>query len=159
MDIKNFAAMLLKDIEKSKLPVAEIERIQSDKGLFAVETSDNSQFLIKIAERDAKRKTFFLEMDKTERRIHEIYEKYVGSWEYNEILLNNDFNIDWLEDILDIKDYRKLEDIILRYSAKNDELLFTLGFKYERSLFMECASGNNDTKSERLKFSTNSIKQ
>lgn len=96
MDMKNFAAMLLKDIEKSGLPIAEIKRIQSDKGLFAIETSDNSEFLIKIANRDAKRETFFLEIDETERRIHEIYEKYVKSWEYNEILMNNDFDIDWL---------------------------------------------------------------
>ncbi|GFI30945.1 hypothetical protein IMSAGC013_02338 [Lachnospiraceae bacterium] len=59
MKMKNFAAMLLKDIEKSGLPIAEIKRIQSDKGLFAIETSDNSEFLIKIAKRDAKRETFF----------------------------------------------------------------------------------------------------
>ena len=49
MDMKNFVAMLLKDIEKSGLLIAEIKRIQSDKGLFAIETSDNSEFLIKIA--------------------------------------------------------------------------------------------------------------
>lgn len=59
MKMKNFVAMLLKDIEKSGLPIAEIKRIQSDKGLFAIETSDNSEFLIKIAKRDAKRETFF----------------------------------------------------------------------------------------------------
>lgn len=40
MDMKNFAAMLLKDIEKSGLPIAEIKRIQSNKGLFAIETSE-----------------------------------------------------------------------------------------------------------------------
>ena len=139
MDMKNFAAMLLKDIEKSGLPIAEIKRIQSDKGLFAIETSDNSEFLIKIANRNAKRETFFLEIDETERRIHEIYEKYVNSWEYDEIHMNNDFDIDWLEDIWDMKDYRKLENIILQYNSRNDELLFTLGFKYAWSLFMECA--------------------
>ena len=44
--------------------------------------------------------------------------------------MNNDFDIDWLEGILDMKDYRKLENIILQYSSRNDELLFTLGFKY-----------------------------
>lgn len=64
MDMKKFAAMLLKDIEKSGLPIAEIKRIQSDKGLFAIETSDNSEFLIKIANRDATRETFFLEIAK-----------------------------------------------------------------------------------------------
>ena len=70
MDMKNFAAILLKDIEKSGLPIAEIKRIQSDKGLFAIETSDNSEFLIKIANRDAKRETFFLEIrDSYEQRF------------------------------------------------------------------------------------------
>lgn len=159
MDMKNFAAMLLKDIEKSGLPIAEIKRIQSDKDLFAIETSDNSEFLIKIANRDAKRETFFLEIDETERRIHEIYEKYVSSWEYDEILMNNDFDIDWLEGILDMKDYRKLENIILQYSARNDELLFTLGFKYAWSLFMECAKSNNSVNSEKLDFSIDSTNQ
>ena len=159
MDMKNFAAMLLKDIEKSGLPIAEIKRIQSDKGLFAIETSDNSEFLIKIANRNAKRETFFLEIDETERRIHEIYEKYVSSWEYDEILMNNDFDIDWLEGILDMKDYRKLENIILQYSARNDELLFTLGFKYAWSLFMECAKSNNSVNSEKLDFSIDSTNQ
>ena len=57
MDMKNFAAMLLKDIEKSGLLIAEIKRIQSDKGLFAIETSDNSEFLIKIANRDRRNGT------------------------------------------------------------------------------------------------------
>lgn len=33
MDMKNFATMLLKDIEKSGLPIAEIKRILSNKGL------------------------------------------------------------------------------------------------------------------------------
>ncbi len=159
MNMKNFAAMLLKDIEKSGLPIAEIKRIQSDKSLFAIETSDNSEFLIKIAKRDAKRETFFLEMDETERRLHEIYEKYVSSWEYDKILMNNDFDIDWLEDILDMKDYRKLENIILQYSSRNDELLFTLGFKYAWSLFMECAKGNDSANSAKLNFNTNSTKQ
>lgn len=156
MDMKNFAAMLLKVIEKSGFPIAEIKRIQSDKGLFAIETSDNSKFLIKIANRDAKRETFFLEIDETERRIHEIYEKYVSSWEYDEILMNNDFDIDWLEGILDMKDYRKLENIILQYSSRNDELLFTLGFKYAWSLFMECAKDNDSANSAKLNSNTDS---
>lgn len=156
MDMKNFAATLLKVIEKSGLPIAEIKRIQSDKGLFAIETSDNSEFLIKIANREAKRETFFLEIDKTERKFHEIYEKYVSSWEYDEILMNNDFDIDWLENILDMKDYRKLENIILQYSSRNDELLFTLGFKYAWSLFMECAKDNDSANSAKLNSNTDS---
>ena len=112
--------------------------------------------MIKIANRDAKRETFFLEIDETERRIHEIYEKYVSSWEYDEILMNNDFDIDWLEGILDMKDYRKLENIILQYSSRNDELLFTLGFKYAWSLFMECAKDNDSANSAKLNSNTDS---
>lgn len=118
--------------------------------MFAIETSDNNEFLIKITKRDAKRETFFLDTDETERRLHEIYEKYISSWEYDEILMNNDFDIDWLVDILDIKNYRKLENIILQYSSRNNELLFTLGFKYAWSLFMECAKGNNNANSTKL---------
>ena len=159
MDMKNFAAILLKDIEKSGLPIAEIKRIQSDKGLFAIETSDNSEFPIKIASRDAKRETFFLEIDETERRIHGIYEKYVSSWGNDEILMNNDFDIDWLEGILDMKDFRKLENIILQYSSRNDELLSTLEFKYAWSLFMECTKGNDSSNSEKLNSNIDSTKQ
>lgn len=36
----------------------------------------------------------------TERRIHGIYEKYVSSWGNDEILMNNDFDIDWQHPIL-----------------------------------------------------------
>ncbi|GFI30946.1 hypothetical protein IMSAGC013_02339 [Lachnospiraceae bacterium] len=73
--------------------------------------------------------------------------------------MNNDFDIDWLADILDIKDYRKLENIILQYSSRNDELLFTLGFKYAWSLFMECAKGSNSANFTKLNSETDSAKQ
>ena len=102
---------------------------------------------------------------KTELRVStranylEIYERYVSSWEYDKILMNNDFDIDWLADILDIKDYRKLENIILQYSSRNDELLFTLGFKYAWSLFMECAKGSNSANFTKLNSETDSAKQ
>ncbi len=73
MDMKFFAAMILKDIEESELPITEVERIQTDKGLFGISTSDNSQFLLKIAKRDAKQESTFLEMDEADSKIHEIY--------------------------------------------------------------------------------------
>lgn len=138
MDIKNFASMLLEDIKKSGLPIAEVERLQTEKSVFGIETSDNSQFLLKIAKRDVLQESLLLEMDDTESKIHEIYERFAESCEYNQILLRNDFDIDWLLDTLDIEQYRKLENYILRYCSKNDELLFRLGFKYAWSLFSEC---------------------
>ena len=104
-------------------------------------------------------RNIYLEIDETERRIHGIYEKYVSSWENDEILMNNGFDIDWLEGILDMKDFRKLENIILQYSSRNDELLSTLGFKYAWSLFMECAKGNDSSNSEKLNSNIDSTKQ
>lgn len=73
--------------------------------------------------------------------------------------MNNDFDIDWLEDILDMKDYRRLENIILQYSSRNDELLFTLEFKYAWSLFMECAKSNESANSAKLISNTDSAKK
>jgi hypothetical protein len=73
--------------------------------------------------------------------------------------MNNDFDIDWLEDILDMKDYRRLENIILQYSSRNDELLFTLRFKYAWSLFMECAKSNESANSAKLNSNTDSAKK
>lgn len=136
--MKFFAAMILKDIEESELPITEIERIQTDKGLFGISTSDNSQFLLKIAKRDAKQESTFLEMDEADSKIHEIYERFANSWEYNEILMNHTFDIEWLIDMIDTENYQKLEDYILKYCSRNDELLFRLGFKYAWSLFHEC---------------------
>jgi hypothetical protein len=104
-------------------------------------------------------RNIYLEIDETERRIHGIYEKYVSRWENDEILMNNDFDIDWLEGILDMKDFRKLENIILQYSSRNDELLSTLEFKYAWSLFMECAKGNDSSNSEKLNSNIDSTKQ
>ena len=63
--------------------------------------------------------------------------------------MNNDFDIDWLEGILDMKDFRKLENIILQYSSRNDELLSTL----------ECTKGNDSSNSEKLNSNIDSTKQ
>ena len=77
-------------------------------------------------------------------RIQDIYEIFTKSSEYNEILMNHDLDIDWLQEKLGFEDYRKLEDYILCFSSKKDELLFELGFKYAWSLFSECAKGTKD---------------
>lgn len=136
MEIEKFAALLFKGIRKAGLPSAEVERIKSS--LFGIAVSDDSQFLIKIGKREPKQEAAFLEMEKTDSKIHEIYEQFVNSWEYNQILLHHDFDIDWLLGELAPEDYRKLENYILHYCSRNDELLFRLGFQYAWSLFLEC---------------------
>ncbi len=77
--------------------------------------------------------------EKTNSKIHQIYEHFANSWEYNDALMRNDFDIDWLIGILDYEDYRKLENYIMYYCSQNDELLFRLGFQCAWSLFCECA--------------------
>lgn len=139
MNIKYFASMLLKEIKNSELPVTKIKRLQTDKNLFGITTSDKSQFLLKLSKHDAMHEAALLELDETENKIHEIYEMFANSWEYSEILMNETFDIDWLLDVLDDKNYRKLEKYILNYCSRNDELLFKLGFKYAWSLFTECS--------------------
>lgn len=110
------------------------------KGLFRIEISDGSKFLIRIGEHEAEQGAAFLDMGDENSRIHEIYKRFINSWEYNQVLMHNDFDIEWLERELDMEDYRKLEDYFLHYCSKNDELLFKLGFKYAWSLFHECST-------------------
>lgn len=78
-------------------------------------------------------------MEEEGGKIHEIYERFANSWEYDLILRHNDFNIEDLVGDMELKAYQKLEDYILCYCSKNDELLFRLGFKYAWSLFLECS--------------------
>lgn len=87
-----------------------------------------------------------ISLNETDSKIHEIYEQYTNSREFNKILMHNDFDITWLQDELDFEKYRKLENYILSYCSRNDELLFKTGFKYAWALFQECAkkgSGEN----------------
>lgn len=63
---------------------------------------------------------------------------HYNSWEFNEILMHNDFDIEWLLKELDFDSFRTLENYILYYCSKNNELLFRLGFKYAWSLLHEC---------------------
>ncbi len=80
-----------------------------------------------------------LQMDETDSKLHEIYEHFTNTWEYNETLGNLDFDIDFLLDILDVKEYRRLEEYLLYYCSRKDELLSRLGFKYAWALFSECS--------------------
>ncbi len=138
MDMESFAAMLLDSIGRAGLPIADVERLHENKCLFGIEMSDKSEFLLKIGKRDVEQEAHLIELDETDSKIHEIYERYTNSREYNEALMRNDFDIDWLEREVGIEKYRKLENEILYYCSRNDEILFRLGFKYAWSLFHEC---------------------
>ena len=138
MNIEKFTDMLLKSLEKMEVPAATVEQITEDGGLLGIATSDDSQFLIKIGKCDTEQEAFFREMDETNSKIHGIFERFTNTWEYNNVMMKNNVDLDWLEGKLDKKDYRKLEDYILNLWLKNDELLFRVGFRYAWSLFNEC---------------------
>lgn len=138
MNIESFAAKLFETMRKSGIPIKDVEQLHENKWLFGIEMSDKSEFFLKIGERNAEQEAYLMDLDEKDSKIHEIYERFTNSWEYNNALMHNDFDIDWLDEKLDIKDYRKLEDYILRYCSRNDEILFRLGFKYAWSLFHEC---------------------
>ena len=148
MDIESFASMLLKSIGKAGLPIADVERLHENKCLFGIEMSDKSEFLLKIGKRDAQQEAYLMELDETDSKIHDIYEWYTSSCEFNDDLMHNDFDIDWLERELDFEDYQKLEDYLLYYCSRNDELLFRLGFKYAWSLFHESIEKEKIEKTE-----------
>ena len=137
MDIKKFSEMLLQGIKNGSMPNVEVEQIKDS--LFGIAVSDDSQFLIKIGRREPEREETFLEMEDEDNKIHEIYERFANSWAYDLILRHNDFDIDGIVGDMEIKVYRKLEDYIIQYCTKNNELLFRLGFKYAWSLFIECS--------------------
>ncbi|EOS43477.1 hypothetical protein C809_03876 [Lachnospiraceae bacterium MD335] len=138
MNIEKFTDMLLKSLEKMEVPAATVEHITEDGGLLGIATPDDSQFLIKIGKCDVEHETFFRKMDETNSRIHGIFERFTNSWEYNNIMMKNNIDLDWLAGKLDKEDYRKLENYILNLWLKNDELIFRVGFRYVWSLFNEC---------------------
>lgn len=150
MDIEKFADMLLKGIKNAGMPGVEVERIK--RSLFGIAVSDDSQFLIKIGRREPEQEETFLEMEEEGSKIHEIYERFANSWEYDLILRHNDFDIDELVEGMELEAYRKLEDYILEYCSKNDELLFRLGFKYAWSLFIECSKKEDNIKLKEIEI-------
>ena len=139
MNIENFTDMLLKSLEKMGVAAATVERITTDSGLMGIATSDYSQFLIKICKCDVEHETFFQKRDETNSRIHEIFERFTNSWEYNNMMMKNAVDLDWLEGKLERNDYQRLEKYIMNLWLKNDELVFRLGFRYAWSLFSECS--------------------
>lgn len=139
MNIENFTAKLIKNIDMPELTITERKPSKEQCNMLEVSTSDNSQFLIKIETHKQKNPPMELQMDETDSKLHEIYENFTATWEYNETLCNLDFDIDFLLDILDVKEYRRLEEYLRYYCSRKDELLFRLGFKYAWALFSECA--------------------
>lgn len=103
-----------------EVPAATVEHITKNGGLLGVATSDDSQFLIKIGKCDTEQEAFFREMDETNSRIHGMFVRFTNSWEYNNIMMQNDVDLDWLEEKLDREDYRKLEKYIMNLCLKND---------------------------------------
>ena len=108
MDIESFVSMLLKSMRKTGLPIAEVEQLHENKWLFGIEMSDKSEFLLKIGKRDTEQEAYLMGLDETNSKIHDIYERYTNSWEFNETLMHNDFNITWLLEELDYENYRKI---------------------------------------------------
>ena len=124
MNIEKFTDMLLENLEKMEVSVANVEHITKDGGLLGIATSDDSQFLIKIGMCDTEHETFFREMDETNSRIHGMFERFTNSWEYNNMMMKNAVDLDWLEGKLERNDYQRLEKYIMNLWLKNDELLF-----------------------------------
>lgn len=137
MDVRYVGAMILRGIGQADLPIEEIKQIKKDNSLFSVETKDRSRFLIKIEKNDFEMDSIIFEQDE-DKRIHSIFESFTQSRELNELLMRNEFDNDWLKEKLEHKDYRRLENDIMCYASKNDEILFAMGFKYAWSLFSEC---------------------
>ncbi len=149
INIEGFVSMLLNSMRKAGLPVANVERLHENKYLFGVELSDKSEFLLKVGKRDAEQEAYLAGLDETDSKIHDIYERFANTPEFNNSLMHNDFDIDWLQGELEPDDYLKLEDYILYYCSRNDELLFRLGFKYAWALFHECAGKEKVTVPEK----------
>lgn len=139
METGNFTGMLLRELEEAGASAWEAGEAGQGQRLLGAAMPDGSQFLVKIGRRDTEEEAFLQEMDETDSRIPGIFEKFSNSWEYNHVLMQNEIDIGWLEEKLDIKDMRKLESYILSYGSRNDLLVFRLGFRYAWSLFHESA--------------------
>lgn len=74
----------------------------------------------------------------TRDRITEIFYMIIEKPEYSELLLKNVYDISWLKQRLEYEEYTRLEDIILAYGCKNDEILFSAGFQFAWELFQQC---------------------
>lgn len=140
MDLESFAAALLKSIKKTGLPIARAERIRPHKAMFRIGMSDQSEFWLQIGKQDSLRESSLEKRDQKNGKIHEIFENCASGREYNDALMREDIDLEWLLGELELKDFRKLEDYILRYSSRNEEIVFRQGFQYAWSLFCECSN-------------------
>lgn len=143
MNIEKFTEKFFTCLKKMEMPAVKVQPIKADNSLFVITTSDDSQFLIKVGKCGTEEETHFCNKEKMGGRIHEIFEKYTNSREYNHALMQNNIDIDWLIGKLEREDYRILENYILEYGSRNDEIIFQLGFKYAWSLFSECAENKD----------------
>ena len=71
-------------------------------------------------------------------KISDIYDIFVASQNCYNMLCDNKLDIEWLKENMSREEYCKLENHIMDYSSKNDEILFKAGFQYAWSLFLEC---------------------
>lgn len=75
---------------------------------------------------------------KEQAKISDIYNVFVASQNCYNMLCDNKLDIEWLKENMSREEYCKLENHIMDYSSKNDEILFKAGFQYAWSLFLEC---------------------
>lgn len=71
-------------------------------------------------------------------RIRSIFHSIQQDSDYIRLSEHNQFDIDWLKEKLSGDEFERLESNILEYASRNDENVFTMGFKYAWSLFFEC---------------------
>lgn len=71
-------------------------------------------------------------------RILEIYQMVISQQEFYNLALENNYDISWLKSKLEEDEYIRLENEILDYGNKNDEILFRAGFQYAWDLFQQC---------------------
>lgn len=75
---------------------------------------------------------------KKNSKISDIYDIFVASQSCYNMLWDNKLDIEWLKKKIRRKEYCRLENQIMDYSSKNDEILFKAGFEFAWSLFLEC---------------------
>lgn len=75
-------------------------------------------------------------------KISDIYDIFVTSPECYKIFYRNKLKLDWLGEKLEKKEICDLENQVMNYASKNDEILFRAGFHYAWSLFFECIQQN-----------------
>lgn len=70
--------------------------------------------------------------------LSELYLLRTNGEPFYERARGNNFDIPWLQDRLSVEEYRRLENAILEYGSRNDEILFRAGFQCAWDLFRCC---------------------